>query len=246
MSDAAYNTASFGTAPDVMPQVGHEHEHPHDPGVAHQFDDAVQQHEADTLGMWTFLATEVLFFGGALVAYGVYRYAYHEGFSHGSHELYEWLGFGNTCVLLCSSLTMALAVRAAHMGRRHLVNRFIAITMVFGVMFLGVKAIEYSIDWHEWLVPGLHWKHEEWAGKFGPGIDRAMELFFLFYFTLTALHALHMIIGLGLMTFILTRVNRTKDLPVTRHYNLIEVGGLYWHFVDIVWIFLFPLLYLIR
>src|SRR4051812_37371329 len=201
MTDAAYNNASIGTASDVMPTVGHEHEHPHDPGVAHQFDDAVQQHEAATLGMWSFLATEVLFFGGALTAYCVYRYAYHEGFSRASHELYEWLGFANTCVLLCSSLTMALAVRAAHMGNRAAINRFIALTMAFGTIFLGVKAIEYTIDWREKLIPGIRFDHVKWGGEYGQGVSHAMEMFFLFYFTLTGLHALHMVIGLGLMTF---------------------------------------------
>src|SRR4051812_30668409 len=182
MTDAAYNNASIGTASDVMPTVGHEHEHPHDPGVAHQFDDAVQQHEAATLGMWSFLATEVLFFGGALVAYGVYRHAYHDGFSRASHHLIEWLGGANTCVLLCSSLTMALAVRAAHLGDRRAVNRFIALTMLFGLMFLGVKAVEYTIDWKEGLIPGLKWNPAEW-GKHDvppptPELARQVELFF--------------------------------------------------------------------
>jgi cytochrome c oxidase subunit 3 len=206
------------------------------PWLAHQFDDLDQQREAATLGMWVFLVTEVLFFGGLFTVYLVYRSMYPAAFAAASHELLLWAGTTNTAVLITSSLTMALAVHAAQTGERRLLLVFLGITMLLGLTFLGIKAFEYYTEFVEHHVPGL-------AFQFEPEHFEHAQIFFSLYFVMTGLHALHMIIGLGIMAvmFVLSLHGIiTKD-----YYNPIEVSGLYWHFVDIVWIFLFPLLYLI-
>jgi cytochrome c oxidase subunit 3 len=204
--------------------------------VAHQFDDAAQQRTAATLGMWIFLATEVLFFGGMLGCYAVYRTIYFPVFAEASRHLDVLLGSVNTAVLLCSSLTMAMAVHAAQEGHRRTVVSFLAATMAFGTVFLAIKFYEYYEKFHEGLVPGAHFV---WHGQ-DPG--RA-SLFFIGYFAMTGMHALHMIIGLGLMTVLIWATRRGRITPA--YFTPIELGGLYWHFVDIVWVFLFPLLYLV-
>jgi cytochrome c oxidase subunit III len=218
--------------------------------LAHHFEDLEQQKDAAALGMWAFLATEVLFFGGALTCYAVYRYWYRDGFIAGSLSQKVLVGAANTVVLLTSSLTMALAVHAAAAGNRAALVRNLGLTILLGAAFLGVKVYEYTSDYHEGLVPGattFHpvehvraaWEHH----KLNPN-PRAVELYFVFYFVLTGLHALHMIIGMGVLgvQFVLARRGWFgPDYPTP-----IEVTGLYWHFVDIVWIFLFPLLYLLR
>jgi cytochrome c oxidase subunit 3 len=189
--------------------------------------------------MWAFLATEVLFFGGALTAYAVYRNAYGVAFAEASKELITWLGAVNTAVLLSSSLTMALAVYFARTTQRNLLAACVGLTMFFGAAFLAVKFTEYAIDYHEGLIPRLSWKTLEPVS-----LDKGAQLFFVFYFILTGLHAVHMLIGMGLLTWLLVR-SRRGDFSA-EYYTPVEVVGLYWHFVDIVWIFLFPLLYLIR
>jgi cytochrome c oxidase subunit 3 len=207
--------------------------------VAHQFDDAIQQKDASTVGMWVFLVTEIMFFGGLLCAYMIYRSLYPESFQAASRELNETMGLINTCVLLCSSLTMALGVHAAHEGKRKALMGYIGTTMVFGIAFLVIKGFEYATKFEHHLVPGPNFAfHAE------PGVhaDQA-QIFFSLYFALTGLHGLHMIIGLGIMTWLLIKAKRGRFSPA--YYNPVEVAGLYWHFVDIVWIFLFPLLYLI-
>jgi cytochrome c oxidase subunit III len=203
---------------------------------AHQFDDLEQQHEASSFGMWTFLVTEVLFFGGLFAAYAVYRWLFPESFACASHHLDVRLGALNTGVLIASSLTMALAVHAAQLGRRRAIAGWIAATMLLGSAFLLVKYFEYADKYHHHLIPGpdflfdgVHGGHE--------------QLFFALYFAMTGMHALHMVIGLGLMLWVL-RANARGRLTAG-HHALVENVGLYWHFVDIVWIFLFPLLYLI-
>jgi cytochrome c oxidase subunit 3 len=205
--------------------------------LAHHFEDLDQQHEASSLGMWLFLATEVMFFGGVFAAYTVYRGMYLPGFEVGSHHLNIKLGAFNTIVLLCSSLTMALAVRAASLGkRRHLIT-FLALTLALGLTFVGVKLVfEWYHDYETGLAPGLNW------ALAGPH-SRGAELFFVFYFTLTGIHALHMVIGIGILTVLIGMAARGRFTPESS--NAIEMTGLYWHFVDIIWIFLFPLLYLI-
>jgi cytochrome c oxidase subunit 3 len=221
--------------------------------LAHHFDSLGQQHETATLGMWSFLATEVLFFGGALLAYAVYRNAYGLAFAEASKELITWAGAINTAVLLSSSLTMALAVYFARVGNRNLLALCVGLTMLFGAVFLGIKFTEYAIDYREGLIPGIDgWNHGRWhevaeemnQPSLAPALDRGAQMFFVFYFILTGLHAVHMFIGMGLLTWLLVR-SRRGDFSA-EYYTPVEVVGLYWHFVDIVWIFLFPLLYLIR
>jgi cytochrome c oxidase subunit 3 len=216
----------------------HEHEeHAHHPKLQHHFDDMAQQTEASTLGMWVFLVTEIMFFGGLFLAYLVYRHADPMGFQEASNHLNVTWGAVNTVVLIVSSLTMALAVRAAQTSAppKEQVGWIVA-TMILGASFLGVKVIEYADKFEHHLVPGPNFV---WEGKYPAGA----EMFYSLYFCMTGLHALHMIIGLGIMTVIAIMAWRgTFD---EEYYTPVEVSGLYWHFVDIVWIFLFPLLYLI-
>ena len=208
----------------------------HHPALAHHFADLEQQKEAASLGMWLFLVTEVLFFGGLFAVYSVYRSWYPEAFAASSHEMVVWAGTLNTVVLITSSLTMALAVRAAQVGERRVVMWFLAATMLLGLAFLGIKAFEYYTEFAEHHVPGPGFAFE-------PAYARQAQIFFSLYFVMTGLHALHMVIGLGLMAVMFQWVWRGT---ITREYSSpIEISGLYWHFVDIVWIFLFPLLYLI-
>jgi len=202
----------------------------------HQFDDAGQQYEASTLGMWVFLVTEILFFGGVFTVYVAYRWAYPEAFAHASNHLDLFLGTFNTAVLIGSSLTMALAVRASQVGEKRALVTFLLLTMLLGTMFLGVKGIEYAHKFHEHLVPGPYFQSP------GGGPKQA-ELFFSLYFALTGIHALHMIIGLGVLAVLVVQSSKGRYGRV--YHTPIEIAGLYWHFVDIVWIFLFPLLYLL-
>jgi cytochrome c oxidase subunit III len=205
--------------------------------VAHQFDDAQQQKDAATLGMWLFLATEIMFFGGLFTGYTVYRGMHPEAFILGSHHLDVVLGGVNTLVLLTSSLTMALAVRAAQVDDKRRLVRFILVTMVLGAVFLGIKAFEYHHKFETHLVPGPDFASDDPAMK-------PTQIFFGFYFAMTGMHAVHMIIGLGLMTWLV--ITAARGRYSSSYYNPVEISGLYWHFVDIVWIFLYPLLYLIK
>jgi cytochrome c oxidase subunit 3 len=219
-------------------------------GVAHHFDDAEQQYEAANLGMWLFLATEVLFFGGLFAGYSQYRYWYPREFAYASGNYLDvWLGAANTFVLLTSSLTMALAVRAAQTSDRIATVRFLSLTIVFGSAFLGVKAYEYQHKYKEHLVPGHSFSlppaHE--TGRPLPDSERSaghVELFFSFYFAMTGLHAAHMIIGITALVVLTARARRGAFSA--NYFTPVEMTGLYWHFVDIVWVFLYPLLYLIR
>ncbi len=209
----------------------------HHPKLQHHFDDMGQQAEASTLGMWVFLVTEIMFFGGLFMAYLVYRTAQPAGFQEASHHINLLLGAANTVVLICSSLTMALAVHAAQTNAdRRTQVIFLLTTMFFGLVFLGIKAYEYYEKFRDHHVPGPYF---QWDGHY----PAAAEMFFSLYFAMTGLHALHMVVGLGIMTVIAYMAwKRTFDAT---YYTPLEVAGLYWHFVDIVWIFLFPLLYLI-
>jgi cytochrome c oxidase subunit III len=204
--------------------------------LAHQFDDLEQQEEVAALGMWVFLATEVLFFGGLFATYLVYRHWYPEAFTAGSRGLLVWAGTTNTAVLITSSLTMALAVQAARMGQRRALMIFLVLTMALGCVFLGIKAFEYYTEYTEHHVPGPGFQFE--AEQL-----RHAQIFFSLYFVMTGLHAAHMIIGIGVMAVMLWWSYR--GIITEAYSNPIEVSGLYWHFVDIVWIFLFPLLYLV-
>jgi cytochrome c oxidase subunit 3 len=213
--------------------------HGAEPGLAHQFEDLSQQHEAATLGMWLFIATEVMMFGGALGLWAVYRSQYLQGFAHAANLLDLAAGAFNTVVLLTSSLTMALAVREAALGRRRLLLLFLALTMLLGLVFLGVKVFEYGHKLETGLGPGPFFAPTPEAGVLFP---RETALFVSFYFALTGLHALHMVVGVVLLAVIAFLALRGRYTP--DHHQPVEIAGLYWHFVDIVWIFLFPLLYL--
>ena len=206
------------------------------PGLAHHFDSYEQQKDASTLGMWTFLVTEILFFGGLFAAYGLYRTSYPEAFRSGSHELDITLGCFNTVVLIASSLTMALAVRGGQTGRGKFAAAMLVLTMALGTVFLVVKGFEYHHKFVEHHVPGPTFHFE------GPDAVHT-QMFFVLYFALTGLHAVHMVIGIALVGFVATRAWSGAYGP--NNYNFLEGTGLYWHFVDLVWIFLFPLLYLI-
>jgi cytochrome c oxidase subunit 3 len=218
--------------------LGHGHVHAHHPAHQHHFETMEQQAEAATLGMWIFLVTEVMFFGGLLTAYLIYRVWYPAAWAEGSRELSIALGGTNTAVLICSSLTMALAVRCAQTGARKTSMTMIVLTMLLGMTFLVIKFFEYREKWLLGHVPGPYFD----GSKFG-GHAPQIEIFLSLYFSLTGLHALHMIIGLGLMTVMLWMTYKNRFSP--EWYTPMELSGLYWHFVDIVWIFLFPLLYLV-
>ena len=205
---------------------------------AFQFDDAEQQREAAGLGMWTFIITEVLFFGGLFTGYTIYRLLYPVAFAEASNHLFRWIGAGNTAVLLTSSLTMALAAQAAERGARRRVAGFLLVTVLLGCIFLGLKGLEYTLDVREGLVPGAGFA----AGEFADPAHS--QLFYLFYWIMTGLHALHVTIGIGVLAVLAVMARRGRfgagDNP-----NAVEMAGLYWHFVDVVWLFLLPLLYLI-
>ena len=215
---------------------GHNHPHVHHPAQQHHFQTLEQQAEAATLGMWVFLVTEVMFFGGLFMAYLLYRVWYPEAWSEGSQELNIVLGGFNTVVLIASSLTMALAVRAAQTGWRKGTIVFLLLTMALGLTFLIVKVFEYKEKFEKGHVPGPNFHFE------GPYGSQA-EIFFSLYFAMTGLHALHMVIGAGILMVLIAQARKGRFSA--SYYTPVDVAGLYWHFVDIIWIFLFPLLYLI-
>ncbi|HJT35899.1 MAG TPA: cytochrome c oxidase subunit 3 [Pirellulales bacterium] len=205
--------------------------------VVHQCDTLDQQRHAGELGMWTFLATEVMFFGGVFLAYTLYRMEHEAAFAEASGKMDLTLGTINTAVLLCSSLTMALAVHAAETARRAMLVACLTATMILGGAFLGIKFTEYYHKYEERLIPFL--PPFDYAG---PDRDEA-AMFFDLYFVMTGIHALHMVIGLGLLAVLLAKAARGGLLG--DYSSPVHVSGLYWHFVDIVWVFLFPFLYLI-
>jgi cytochrome c oxidase subunit 3 len=223
--------------------------------VAHHFDDAEQQHEASILGMWSFLATEVLFFGGLFTAYVVYRTTSPIQVTLASHHLSVRLGGINTAVLLVSSLLVALAVREAQLRRHKNIIYLLLGTIALGLVFLGIKGYEWWVDYEERLMPFILSGPK--AFEIPSGDLRRMlydfnltiqqterfGMFFVLYFFMTGLHAIHMIVGVGIMGTVCYKVH--KKQRTGGYINMVEVAGLYWHFVDIVWVFLYPLLYLI-
>ncbi len=225
----------------------------HHPRLQHHFPNLAEQKNASIFGMWVFLVTEILFFGGLLGAYTVYRYLYYEAFQAGSLHLDIQLGAGNTAVLIVSSLTMAMAVHSAALGKKDATVAYILATMFFGTAFLGVKVYEYADKFEHHLVPGAHYSAESLhlpghgdgghAKPEDPDWQKHSQIFYSLYFCLTGLHATHMIIGMPIMLWLAWSANRGDFSP--QWYTPVEIFGLYWHFVDIVWIFLFPLLYLI-
>ena len=212
------------------------HGHADAGALAHHFDDLDQQHEASRLGMWAFLVTEIMFFGGLFLVYTVYRGWYPVAFAQASSHLDVPLGAINTAVLICSSLTMALAIHAAQVGRRGAQVFHLVATMLLGAAFLVIKGFEYADKWHHGLMPGPGFT---WDGPEAPHA----RIFFSIYFVMTGVHAFHMIVGIALLAWLTRRAARGDFTP--GHHTWLENMGLYWHFVDVVWIYLFPLLYLV-
>ena len=203
--------------------------------LAEQFDDLEQQHEAAKLGMWIFLATEVLFFGGLFLSYTVYRYLYPDVFAAASRHTAVILGGANTAILLFSSTLMALAVRASQFARRKQLIWLLLGTALFGIIFMVVKGFEYHKDFVDHLVPGA-------AFQWHDANPQAAEIFFWLYFAMTGLHAIHVTVGIVVMLVLALLAWRGQF--ENGNFMPVEIAGLYWHFVDIVWVFLFPLLYL--
>ena len=204
--------------------------------LAHQFDDFEQQQDAASLGIWAFLVTEVLFFGGMFLGYAVYRYRFPDVFAQASNHMDIALGTLNTAILIGSSLTVVLAVHAAQHDHRRLLQRMLALTILLGAIFLAIKFTEYFHKFEENLVPGLNF-------VLASEHDRQGSIFFSFYFAMTGMHALHMIIGIGVFSVLFVAARRGRYSSA--YHTPVELAGLYWHFVDIIWIFLFPLFYLL-
>jgi cytochrome c oxidase subunit III len=215
------------------------HGHGHHGTHAHHFDNWEQQRGAERLGMWMFLATEVLFFGGVMAAYTVYRLWYPAEFEAGSSKLNPLIATINSVLLLTSSLTITLAIYATRLGDQKRLVRMLGLTILLGVAFLGFKAYEYSVDYHENLIPGPNFTREFDETSLNP---QHVQLFFMFYYIMTGLHVVHMLAGIGVLVYLFVRAYRNAIAP--DKYVAIEVTSLYWHFVDIVWMFLLPLLYL--
>jgi cytochrome c oxidase subunit III len=208
----------------------------HNPALGHHFETMEQQHGANILGMWLFLATEIMLFGGLFAAYILFRMLYPDVFLESGEHQNVLLGAVNTAVLIGSSLTMALAVRSAQLGSKRPLLIFLAVTAALGAVFIGIKGIEYYEHYVEGLVPGIFWApHDE--------LDPRAQLFFFLYFVMTGIHALHIIIGITLILILLVRSRSGRYLGDS--FLPIELMGLYWHFIDVVWVYLFPLLYLI-
>lgn len=291
MSDAIAGSPAHGHGHAHGTGHAHaDHEHGHDPALAHHFDTPEQQRESGKLGMWIFLATEILLFGGLFVTYSVYRANHPEIFEYAHRFLSKELGGINTIVLICSSLTMAWGVRAAQLGDRKTLVRMLAATLLFACCFLGIKGIEYEHKWKEGLLWGKRYHpHEKVltrseldkkvpavkllppaqvpdrsqippaaAGPKGLARPAALPLdehgeqvspdnvhiFFGIYFVMTGLHGLHVIAGMAAIGWILKRSLRGDFGPT--YFTPVDLVGLYWHLVDLIWIFLFPLLYLIH
>jgi cytochrome c oxidase subunit 3 len=204
--------------------------------VAEQFEDAAQQRHAATFGMWVFLATEVLFFGALFLGYTVYRVVYPQDFRQAAAHTLVLIGSINTGVLLVSSFTMVLAVRASELRQRAHTFLFLLATAFLGVVFLGLKAYEYSDEIREGLLPTASFHIQN------ANVPHA-RIFFSFYFVMTGLHAIHVTIGVLLLGLFSVRAIFTERPE--RFATAVDLLGLYWHFVDIVWVFLFPLIYLI-
>jgi cytochrome c oxidase subunit 3 len=241
-------------------------EHEDRPELRHHFADVEQQRNAASLGMWWFLGTEIMFFGGMFCGYLVYRRIYFPEFAVASRSLTLWIGTLNTAVLICSSLTVAMSVRAAQLGKQKQQVKLLLATIFFGLVFLGVKAYEWREKYEEHHIPTFDYNviggkgdlikgHERFLGiekvETDPAKLRAREVqiqehtqvFYSLYFALTGMHALHMVIGVGIFSVITFMAWKGRFTP--EYHTPLEIAGLYWHFVDIVWIYLFPLLYLI-
>jgi cytochrome c oxidase subunit III len=231
------------------------HEHPS--YQRHHFETVAQQFDATNFAMWLFLLTEVMFFGGLFTAYLLLRNWYYPAFVSASHQLNIFWGTANTAVLITSSFTMAMGVWSAEMRRKGLLLLFLTLTFVLGLAFLGIKTIEYSEKWEKHHIPGIRYSVQSFSNPASdpevynqyhdkalpPDMAAKTELYFFLYFAMTGMHALHMIIGIAILGYMILRAN--QGAYTGGHVTFVENFGLYWHFVDIIWIFLFPLLYLI-
>lgn len=226
----------MSSATDTHDHDGHGHHGPE--WLAHHFETPIQQFESAKLGMWLFLAQEILFFSGLFVAYFVVRTQYPAAFAAGSGQLNKIMGGTNTIVLLFSSLTAALAVRSAQLGKRDEVTRYLVITVLCACGFLVIKYFEYAAKFEHGLLPGQYWHpHAEHL------LPAHTHVFFGIYFVLTGLHGLHVIIGIGVLIWIIMRNQRGEFSE--QFWTPVDLAALYWHLVDLIWIYLFPLLYLI-
>lgn len=220
--------------------------------LQHHFDTPAQQFETAKLGMWVFIVTEILMFGGLFVAYGIFRNTDPVMFHHASQHLNKVMGAGNTVVLLFSSLTAALAVRSSQRGKTNETTMWLVITILCALAFLGVKYVEYSAKFEHGLLPGkyfdvvkaAHSVHEAAQhGQILPELPQRAGSFFSLYFMMTGLHGVHVVIGMSLLIWVLVRNRRGDFSP--EYFTPVEIGALYWHLVDLVWIYLFPLIYLV-
>jgi len=236
----------------TQPVHGHDEHAAHPPYLRHHFASVEQQRETASFGMWLFLLTEIMFFGGMFAAYLIYRNWYYPAFVAGSHQLSIFLGTFNTVVLICSSFTMAMGVHAAEMKWRKALVGWLLATIFLGLVFLGVKADEYHEKWEKHHVPGLNFSTQDFTHinsaypedpALKPDMASKTQVYFSLYFAMTGMHALHMIIGISILLVLV--IQAQAGAYTQGHMTTIENFGLYWHFVDIVWIFLFPLLYLI-
>jgi cytochrome c oxidase subunit III len=238
--------------------------HAGSPHLAHHFETPAQQFSSAKLGMWLFLATEILLFGGLFCAYAVYRANHPEIFIYAHRFLDRTLGAVNTAILLASSFTMAWAVRAAQLGKRRALVVLLSLTLLGGCGFLGVKFVEYEHKWKHGLLWGKEYKPAEMAhaeghadghhpmpessekpaGAVPAEAPKNVQVFFSIYFLMTGLHGLHVIGGLSAITWLLVRAGAGAFGP--EYFTPVDLVGLYWHLVDLIWIFLFPLLYLIH
>ncbi len=225
----------------MSPAVGHA------PHLQHHFDTPEQQFDAGKLGIWLFLATEVLLFGGLFCAYAIYRASHPEIFVYAHQFLDKILGGTNTVILLCSSLTMAWAVRAAQLSQRKLLVALLSLTLLGGFGFMGIKFVEYQAKWEHGLLPGTHFSpHEEGEGHADASHGSRpsnTQIFFGIYFLMTGLHGIHVLVGMGAIAWLLVRSMKGHFGP--EYFTPVDFVGLYWHLVDLIWIFLFPLFYLI-
>ncbi len=203
--------------------------------VAEQFDDMPQQVEASTLGMWTFLASEILLFGALFLSYIVYRHTYWQAFAEASLHTKIIHGSINTGLLLTSSFTMSLAIHAAQKGRNRPLLSFLLTTIFLGCCFLAVKGLEYTSDIHEHLVPGRH---------FTPGLPPQAQIFWFLYWVMTGFHSLHLAVGIGVLAVVAWLASRRKFSA--NYFTPVLISGLYWHFVDVIWVWLYALIYLIN
>ncbi len=246
------------TTHGVLAEAGHSEHAEHPAYQRHHFESVGQQFDATNFAMWLFLLTEVMFFGGLFTAYLIMRNWYYPAFVEASHQLNIGWGTANTAVLITSSFTMAMGVYNAQMKRKGGLLLCLWLTFILGLVFLGIKSIEYHEKWENYHIPGIRYSIQDFTNPASDpevhqiypddkplGYDMATktEMYFFLYFAMTGMHALHMIIGIGILGFMIFKAK--NDAYTTGHVTFVENFGLYWHFVDIIWIFLFPLLYLI-